>query len=225
MLMLKGFARHWPRFHPSHAHMVLTRKAMKTEVEIAGVSATQNTTGRSIASENPNKRRKIIKSQSPTGQSLVVKIDDVVASADPTGGESKPLKAVKRKAKAKMLHTLHTEATLPAIQEKAAQVNIAFPTPVQLNEDGLSMTGQWTFKSMRRLFTLLRHAQIFAQLMELYQDPPCPLDHQNNFQLLTSVILSAQVCPGAFTHALPYASHTSHCCHRISPTAVTPSLC
>jgi len=37
------------------------------------------------------------------------------------------------------------------------------------------------------------HAQIYAELMELYRDPPCPLDHQNHFQLLTSVILSAQV--------------------------------
>lgn len=35
--------------------------------------------------------------------------------------------------------------------------------------------------------------QIYNYLMDLYPDPPCPLDHANAFQLLTSVILSAQV--------------------------------
>lgn len=34
--------------------------------------------------------------------------------------------------------------------------------------------------------------QIYAHLMDLYRDPPCPLDHANSFQLLCSVILSAQ---------------------------------
>ena len=35
--------------------------------------------------------------------------------------------------------------------------------------------------------------QIYEQLMAQYVDPPCPLDHANSFQLLCSVILSAQV--------------------------------
>ena len=39
--------------------------------------------------------------------------------------------------------------------------------------------------------------QIFLELMEMYEDPPCPLNFDNPFQLLCSVILSAQVyhCP------------------------------
>jgi hypothetical protein len=40
---------------------------------------------------------------------------------------------------------------------------------------------------------LLSKAQrIASQLQELYPDPPIPLDHGSNFQLLVAVILSAQ---------------------------------
>jgi hypothetical protein len=35
-------------------------------------------------------------------------------------------------------------------------------------------------------------AKIYEKLMELYEDPPCPLDHENDFQLLVAIILSAQ---------------------------------
>lgn len=35
--------------------------------------------------------------------------------------------------------------------------------------------------------------QIYDQLDRLYDDPPCPLNHDNPFQLLCSVILSSQV--------------------------------
>lgn len=35
-------------------------------------------------------------------------------------------------------------------------------------------------------------AKIHDKLMALYDDPPCPLDHQNHFQLLVSIMLSAQ---------------------------------
>lgn len=34
--------------------------------------------------------------------------------------------------------------------------------------------------------------KIYDKLMELYEDPPCPLDHKNDFQLLVAIILSAQ---------------------------------
>ena len=34
--------------------------------------------------------------------------------------------------------------------------------------------------------------QIYEALVKLYPNPPCPLDHSNAFQLLCSVILSAQ---------------------------------
>lgn len=36
-------------------------------------------------------------------------------------------------------------------------------------------------------------SRIYDQLLELFVDPPCPLDHNTSFQLLVSVILSAQV--------------------------------
>ena len=36
--------------------------------------------------------------------------------------------------------------------------------------------------------------QLYEQLNQLYIDPPCPLDYSTPFQLLVSVILSAQVC-------------------------------
>ena len=40
---------------------------------------------------------------------------------------------------------------------------------------------------------LVTFVQIYDQLDKLYDDPPCPLNHENPFQLLCSVILSSQV--------------------------------
>jgi len=130
--------------------MVVTRRAVKTEAIVDDKHALQKTIVVMSAPEPSNKRRKISKHEALPEDGVKV----VTAAVEPLSPILHPLKAAKRKARPKLLQTLHTKETLPAIQEKAAQ--------------------------------------IYAELMQLYKDPPCPLDHQNHFQLLTSVILSAQ---------------------------------
>lgn len=51
--------------------------------------------------------------------------------------------------------------------------------------------------------------KIHSQLLEIYGDPPCPLDHTSPFQLLVSVILSAQVSVSIPTR-LPSCSNLEH---------------
>lgn len=48
--------------------------------------------------------------------------------------------------------------------------------------------------------------RIYKILMDLFEDPPCPLDHKSSFQLLVSVILSAQVRASGSWQVCLYAS-------------------
>ena len=50
----------------------------------------------------------------------------------------------------------------------------------------------WSAEEIAPLQTKVE--QLYTQLNELYEDPPCPLNYDSPFQLLVAVILSAQVC-------------------------------
>ena len=65
-------------------------------------------------------------------------------------------------------------------------------------------------------------ARIYDQLMDLYKDPPCPLDHSTAYQLLVCVILSAQ----ARRHVLSCCCGDEYKRHgRLATCAVLVGIC
>jgi len=121
--MLTSIARHWLkltlRVHAKQVCMVVTRRAVKTEAIVDDKHALQKTIVVMSAPEPSNKRRKISKPEALPEDGVKV----VTAAVEPLSPILHPLKAAKRKARPKLLQTLHTKETLPAIQEKAAQVS------------------------------------------------------------------------------------------------------
>ena len=77
------------------------------------------------------------------------------------------------------------EAALSADRPAAAATQIKKKVKVAKNRPSIATA------DLSKLQT--KADRIYHELMELFEDPPCPLDHQSSFQLLVSVILSAQV--------------------------------
>ena len=133
--MLASFARRCSTINLGvHArHMRITRSSLKAGIEEDDTIEVKKTTIAVSVPISSNKRRKATKSGT---QEIVVKsvttetVDVEPASPNgksnkpmkrkvPVSPEGKPQKSAKRKAMPKMLQTLHTDETLPAIQQES----------------------------------------------------------------------------------------------------------
>ena len=102
-------------------HMRFTRSSVKAEIKQNDTVEIQKTTVAVSVPTSSNKRRKATKSG--TQQVVVENVTTELIDVKPASPDEKPHKPAKRKAMPKLLQTLHTEDTLPAIQKKAAKVS------------------------------------------------------------------------------------------------------
>ena len=129
---------------------------------------------------------------------FVYKADEQVTSTVTTQVVVQSLKRATKKRKI----SRGTSALPKAVQDQQLDQAANLLTSVQVSlEAKAGKAGKK--KAKARLLATLTPAEalpelqkkamrIYDQLMALYIDPPCPLDHKNSFQLLVAVILSAQ---------------------------------
>ena len=89
------------------------------------------------------------------------------------------------------------DASSPQVRERAADILLTSDRPQaaarQIKKKVKSSRHQPSIAAENVPNLQAKAARIYDQLMKMFVDPPCPLDHQSPFQLLVSVILSAQV--------------------------------
>ena len=101
-----------------------------------------------------------------------------------------PDKPARRRKKA-ALKTLQKRALEPDAQTASSDTAAQRVSAKKPKARKALLSTMWTAEDLTPLQAKVE--QLYAQLNQLYVNPPCPLDYDTPFQLLVAVILSAQV--------------------------------
>jgi hypothetical protein len=97
----------------------------------------------------------------------------------------------------KITHKLKEESVLPApgnvvVIEESTVEDLQVEVSEKKVKKGKKKALESTLSEADLPALRAKASKIYSKLMELYENPPCPLDHKNDFQLLVAIILSAQ---------------------------------
>jgi hypothetical protein len=117
--------------------------------------------------------------------------------------KSQPVKPSKITQKLKEESVLPAPGSLVVIEESTVE-DVQVEVSEKKGKKGKKKALESTIPEADLPVLRAKASKIYNKLMELYENPPCPLDHNSDFQLLVAIILSAQstdkkVCTKAST--------------------------